>query len=456
MIKNHLLYQLSYRRPMCAIRPLGRIIIGPGPPVSSTFPDTRPPLSTIPDLPLNLASDLLTVSTMASKGKKPVPGKKAPPPPKKTTPARPTTVKKSPKSPAAKATKTMTRPTPAYADLKPAPAPTIGNIPWGYGDVRIVGMARDPQWACAYWEVTDDAIKAARVKLNDPDAGLSLRVYDTTHRDFNGLNAHTYWDLGIDRGTPAFHFKVGRPGATIHIDVGVRNYHGGFVPIARSNAVEMPRDAMSADSRSEFTTVLRSGPAYTYRHRYIAPPPSAEPPPPPPFEAQYPAESEQVFQHLAGEGWARSEWMESLMDGRVVRWIRWSGPLTAEQLPLLPHLPQVSQIGTVFRNIEVLFQGERRVIKMESGEKVVYGPWKVTLEAVGPKGERKSVEQWTIRRRWRRGRRVRSRRPGSIRKSPAPYSRSRRPSAIRWRRAGGSGCPRTRGRAATRSRTVRR
>jgi hypothetical protein len=297
----------------------------------------------------------------------------------------------------------MARPTPAYADLKPAPAPKIGNIPWGYGDVRIVGMARDPQWACAYWEISDDAIKTAREKLQDPNAGLSLRVYDTTHRDFNGLNAHTHWDLGIDRGTPAFHFKVGRPGATIHVDVGVRNYHGGFVPIARSNAVEMPRDAMSADTRAEFTTVLRSGSATTYRHRYVAPPPSAAPPPPPPFEAQYPAESEEVFRHLAGEGWARSEWMESLMDGRVVRWIRWSGPLTAEQLPLLPQLPQLSRIGTVFRNIEVLFQGERRVIKMESGEKVVYGPWKVTLEAVGPKGERKSVEQWMIRRRWTTG-----------------------------------------------------
>ncbi len=337
---------------------------------------------------------------MASKGKKPVSGKKTPPPPKKTIPARPTTVKKSPKPPTAKATKTTTKPTPVYADLKPAPAPKIGNIPWGYGDVRIVGMARDPQWACAYWEVTDDAIKAAREKLQDPQAGLSLRVYDTTHRDFNGLNAHTHWDLGIDRGTPAFHFKVGRPGATIHVDVGVRNYHGGFVPIARSNAVEMPRDAMSANSRAEFTTVFRSGPAYTYRHRYIAPPPSAQPPPPPPFESQYPAESERVFQHLAGEGWTRSEWMESLMDGRVVRWIRWSGPLTAEQLPLLP---QLTQIKTNFRNVEVLFQGERRVIKMESGEKVVYGPWRVTLEAVGPKGERKSIEQWMIRRRWTTG-----------------------------------------------------
>jgi hypothetical protein len=82
------------------------------------------------------------------------------------------------------------------------------------------------------------------------------------------------------------------------------------------------------------------------------------------------------------------------MDGRVVRWIRWSGPAQPEHLTLL------SKTGGTYRTVEVLFQGERKVIRTEQGERIVYGPWRVTLEAVGPKGERRTIERWALRRRW--------------------------------------------------------
>jgi len=299
------------------------------------------------------------------------------------------------KSPTAKATATAPKTTAAYDDLKPAPAPTLTNIPWGYGDNRICCMARDPQWAFVYWEITDDGISSAKAKLNHPESWISLRIYDTTGRDFNGLNAHLHWDVGVDRGTNCYYFKAGKPGATISVDIGVRCPDGSFYPIARSGACEMPRDHISARGGVEATTVLRSGPGFTYKHRYIAPPAPPAPPPAPGYtEAAHPAESEKLFQHLAGEGWNRSEWFESLIDGRVVRWIRWSGPVAAEHLKMLP------ATTTPWKSIEVLFHGERRIIKLESGEKIVFGPWRMTLEAVGPRGERKTVEQWMVKRRW--------------------------------------------------------
>jgi hypothetical protein len=330
---------------------------------------------------------------MAEKGKKAKPKKMTPHPTKGSSIPK-VKPRKDLKTASAKATNIATKATAAYDDLRPAPPPKLGNIPWGYGDVRIVGMARDPNWACAYWEISDDSIKAAQEKLQDSHAGLSLRVYDTTDRDFNGLNAHLHWDLGIDRNTNVYHFKVGKPGTTIHVDVGVRKWDGGFQPIARSNAVEMPRDSVSPHTRVEATTVFRSGPAFTYRHRYHPPPAHPSPAPPSRFESTYPAESEQMFKHLSSEGWSRSEWMETMIDGRVMRWIRWSGPIMAEHLPFLP------KTGASYRTVEVLFQGERRIIKMEGGEKIVYGPWKVVVEAVGGEGQRKTIEQWMIRQRW--------------------------------------------------------
>jgi hypothetical protein len=84
------------------------------------------------------------------------------------------------------------------------------------------------------------------------------------------------------------------------------------------------------------------------------------------------------------------------MGGRCVRWIKWSGPFVPEKMPFLPLGEKVA-----FKTVEVVFQGERRVIKFEgAGERIVFGPWRIQLEAIGPKGEKKTIEQWAVRHRW--------------------------------------------------------
>jgi hypothetical protein len=280
---------------------------------------------------------------------------------------------------------------PVVADLLPDQPPAPGDIPWGYGENRITAMARDPHWIFAYWEITDQGISAARAKIGDPSAGCALRVYDTTHRLFDGLNAHSYSDVDMDRKTNGYYLRVGRPPAVFHIDIGVRRADGAYAPIARSGAVEMPRDSVSPDTRTEWSTILRSGGGFGYRHRYV-PTPGTPSPAPVSGDPGSPAAFEDVFRNLAGEGWTRSEWIETLMDGRAVRWIRWTGPFLPEQFPLAP--------GGTYRHVEVLFQGERRVVRLGEGERFVYGPWRILLEAVGLRGERRTIHRWMIRHRW--------------------------------------------------------
>ncbi|HXX93252.1 MAG TPA: DUF4912 domain-containing protein [Planctomycetota bacterium] len=344
------------------------------------------------------APEAKPASPVPERTKAPVPAP-APtrPPAAPAAPVSPAAASRPPERPAARAVPQPPRMPNGPVDLRPAAPPVLGDIPWAYGDNRITAMARDPHWAYAYWEVSDEAIATARGRTTDPMAGLALRVYDSTHREFNGLNAHHSFDLGVDRATTSYTFRIGRPGSTIHVDIGVRAVDGTYVPIARSSAVGMPRDSVSPDTRAEWSTVLRSGPGYAYHHRFVAPP---APPPAPPGEpaawgAAAPSEFERVFQHLAGEGWTRNEWTETLMDGRVVRWIRWMGPFVPEQFPLIP-----MSASAPFKHVEVLFQGERRVIRLESGEKTVFGPWRIVLEAVGSKGERRTIHQWAVRHRW--------------------------------------------------------
>jgi hypothetical protein len=93
-----------------------------------------------------------------------------------------------------------------------------------------------------------------------------------------------------------------------------------------------------------------------------------------------------------GEGWKREEWSETLHDSRVIRWIRWTGPFLPDRIPIAP-------AGT-FKHVEILLQGEQRTVRFQEGERTVYGPWRVTLEAVGPKGEKRTIHQWMVRQRW--------------------------------------------------------
>jgi hypothetical protein len=58
------------------------------------------------------------------------------------------------------------------------------------------------------------------------------------------------------------------------------------------------------------------------------------------------------------------------------------------------------ELPDLFRTVEILFSGERRVVHLPDGERTVYGPWRVVIEALGPGGERRVIDRWQVRHRW--------------------------------------------------------
>lgn len=246
------------------------------------------------------------------------------------------------------------------ADLRSAPRPALGNIPWGYGQNRVTALARDPRWIFVYWEVTDEALARARADARAPHAGCTLRVYDTTHRLFDGANANRSFDVPVDRAANNHYLCVNAPGSVFHVDIGVKGPGGEFATIARSGAVETPRDSVSPDARVEWMTVAPEPAGPEFRHRFVARPGRSGGGPPP--------ELEYVLRALVGEGWTRAEWSETVMGGRVVRWIRWTrGP-----------------------RLEMLLRGEVHVA----------GPWRVTILEILPGGGRRVIDQWVVRYAW--------------------------------------------------------
>ncbi len=280
-------------------------------------------------------------------------------------------------------------PIPDIADLLPADPPVLGDIPWGYGEDRVTAMARDPYWIFVYWEITDEAIARARAELQAPDAECHLRVYDTTYRLFDQTNANWWMDVSIDRPANNHYVHVGRPGSTFHVDIGVGSRDGRFARIARSGAVETPRDSIAADTRAEWMTVTSGDEAPpAYRHRYALRPGAPAGP------AGGPAahELQRVAEALVGEGWSRAEWREIDMGGRTVRWMRWAGPFRRE-------IWRTAGTGLV----EIVFEGERREIRTTDGVRVVFGPWRVTIHQPGPAGTRRVIDRWTMQYAWLTG-----------------------------------------------------
>ncbi len=133
------------------------------------------------------------------------------------------------------------------------PAPQYENpqefrLPAGYGDNRIVIMARDPWWIFAYWEITCQ--KESEVRSLIGQRGLSplksvLRVYDVTDREFDGKNANSYFDIDLSGLATDWYINVGKPNRSWIVDIGILAGNNEFFLLARSNCVRTPRFGMS-------------------------------------------------------------------------------------------------------------------------------------------------------------------------------------------------------------------
>lgn len=133
---------------------------------------------------------------------------------------------------------------------------TEEELPAGYGDNKVVLMVRDPHWAYVYWEINGQKIAEARGRLKSlfDESRLILRVYDVTGIDFNGENAHSFFDIDIPNILGNWYVNIGRPNRTFCMDIGYRKPDGGLFVLSRSNKVTSPRDTFSEVVDEEWMT----------------------------------------------------------------------------------------------------------------------------------------------------------------------------------------------------------
>lgn len=128
------------------------------------------------------------------------------------------------------------------------------RFPPGYGDNKIVLLVRDPWWVFSYWEIRrekeEEVIKKIRSAEDHPEKTV-LRVYDITDINFNGKNAHSFFDIELKGLASNWYINVSQ-GRSWVVDIGIVTKKKDFYLLARSNVVKTPRFGMSDELDAEW------------------------------------------------------------------------------------------------------------------------------------------------------------------------------------------------------------
>ncbi|MEA5511522.1 DUF4912 domain-containing protein [Crocosphaera sp. UHCC 0190] len=113
----------------------------------------------------------------------------------------------------------------------------LGELPDGYGESRIVLLPRDPQWAYAYWDVSNEAKESLRRQGGQQ---LALRVYDVSDIDLNYQSPHSVQEYLCDEMAREWYLPVPVSDRDYVIDIGYRTFDGRWLILGRSAPVHVP------------------------------------------------------------------------------------------------------------------------------------------------------------------------------------------------------------------------
>lgn len=115
----------------------------------------------------------------------------------------------------------------------------VDILPEEYGEDSIALMTVDPRKLFIYWELREDTVARHKGILN-------IRIYDVTGVDFDGTNAHSYFDMSVNERIGNRYINV-TPEREYVSDMGVIDLSGVFMPVARSNRVLTPREGIAEE-----------------------------------------------------------------------------------------------------------------------------------------------------------------------------------------------------------------
>jgi len=113
----------------------------------------------------------------------------------------------------------------------------LTDLPSGYGQPCIVLMPRDPQWAYAYWEISNEQKEQLRIQGGQQ---LALRIYDVTDLNINYESPHSMQEYPCDELAREWYIPIPISDRIYVVDIGYRCADGRWLILARSAPVTIP------------------------------------------------------------------------------------------------------------------------------------------------------------------------------------------------------------------------
>lgn len=123
-------------------------------------------------------------------------------------------------------------------EITPREEAVISELPFSYGETKLVLMVRDPYWAYGYWDFSGETWAWCQKKLGE-DSSLKpmMRIHD--------CDAKRHYDLLISLEAKNWYLHLGVPDHRYAAELGIGDGRSRFYCIARSNEVRTPRDSPS-------------------------------------------------------------------------------------------------------------------------------------------------------------------------------------------------------------------
>ncbi|WP_141431580.1 DUF4912 domain-containing protein [Bacillus sp. 03113] len=94
-----------------------------------------------------------------------------------------------------------------------------------------------------FWKISSQKEKLVSLYFQKPFEALAkvLRIYDVTSLIFNGSNANDYREISLPENKNSWTFAGMKPNRSYCIEWGVKCNEDQFLPLMRSNAIQIPR-----------------------------------------------------------------------------------------------------------------------------------------------------------------------------------------------------------------------
>lgn len=125
------------------------------------------------------------------------------------------------------------------------------DLPWSYGETELVLMPVDPFLIHAYWDFSPKDWEEVQVRRRP----VVLRIYDITMIQFDGTNAHHYFDVTVTLKAQNWYVHLWSAEKSLCADLGWLLPDGSFQPIVRSNVIQTPRAGVSIFEESRWVEV---------------------------------------------------------------------------------------------------------------------------------------------------------------------------------------------------------